>query len=236
MNPALIAIVAFVSFVSFFIYLTFLSAKKANEKLTADLKSLGFNPCLDKTTKDHVAKYLLIANTRHRGNRLLMNLYQKSTSQDYDLFFCDYRFASGSGRARGVEALLVCMVSKKLNVPRLTIDSVPQGPEFLTKLFDTLSAGFDFPDVKKIDASVLGLSDKFRVYVDPAQTSQIASIKDAFASVFSSKPGVCLDAKGGVLIFSDVNIAADKVSNKPLDLLKVSRLISAAQSLHDHLK
>ena len=238
MSTTLLVLVGFFLLAGFFVYLAIASAKKAEAELNTKLNSIGFTRCLDIAFKDLVARQLQIVNTRHVGNRLLLNLYHKDPSQnDHDLYFCDYRFASASGKARGSSALLVCLISKTLKLPRFTIESYPEGgPVILTKLFEALSDGLAFPDVKQIDSQLFGLNKYFRVYVAPEQRDQLLSIKSEVGAAIADKSGISLDAKGNALVLSDIHFKSDLVGRKSLDLQKVNSLVNICLTLNENLK
>lgn len=238
MNITLLILLGFAAFAGLLVYLTVLSSKVAEKKLNDQLGSLGFARCGDPSIKSSVAQHLQIVNTRVPGKRLLMNLYQKSSSQgEYDLYFCDYHFASASGKGRAGNAFLVCLISKKLKLPRFTIDSYPEGgPAFLKKMFETLSDSFPYPDVKQIDSQLFGLNKNFRVYAAPEQRDQLISIKSEVGSAIADKGGIGLDAKDSALILSDIQFKSDMMVKKTLDMQKVSQLVETGVALYDKLK
>ncbi|MCB9772271.1 MAG: hypothetical protein H6754_06940 [Candidatus Omnitrophica bacterium] len=238
MNTTLLILLGFAAFAGLLVYLTVLSSKVAEKKLNDQLGSLGFARCVDQSIKDSLLQHLQIVNTRVPGKRLLLNLYKKSSSQnECDLYFCDYHFASASGRGRGGNAFLVCLISGQLQLPRFTVDSYPEdSPAFISKMFETLSDSLPYPDIKQIDSQLFGLNKNFRVYVAPEQRDQLISIKSEVGSVIADKGGISLDAKGNALILSDIHFKSDMMVKKSLDMQKVSQLVETGAALYDKLK
>lgn len=231
MEPETLLIIAgFIIFAIFIVCLAILSARKTEAKCNAKLSSLGFTRCTERMIKKDVTEHLKIVRTYQQGKRLLLNLYQLKITEG-DIYFCDYRFSSASGKTGGSSALLICLIEKNLQCPRFTINSRPQGSKFLTKIFETLSAGLVFPDMELIDSIETGLSNQFRVYVNLTQKKQFLAILPEIYSVIVSKAGIGIDAKDDTIILSDVMLEVASIPNKEIDIKKIKDLIDIVKLL-----
>lgn len=232
----LLTLAGFFSVAGLFIYFAVRSAGGWRKKLDAVLLPIGFLACPGSGEKALLAQKLRIVNARHAGKRLPLTLYRRPSPQDdCDLYVCDYRFASGSGRARGAGWVLVCLVSRDLQLPRFTIESVPDDTGMAARLFNTLSDNFALPKLTQIPSEPLGLDRRFRVYVEPGKTDAIQAFGSSFANALLGKAGVGLDAQGDCLILSSTQMIADQV-RQSLDSQKLLGLIHLASSLHQELK
>lgn len=234
---AILIVIGFMMFAGFLVFLTILNAKQAEEKLTKSLIDLGFKKCLDKSIFEHVSQELCIVNSRHQDKRLLMKLYAKDDqNKDVKIYLCDYYFASGSGRARGGNAILICFIFQNLHLPRFTLESTPEGSPMLLKMFEMISNAMPFPDLKRMDTAQFGFNQNFNVYSQSTNGIDVVAIKEPIVTTFKSHSGICVDAKDGTIILSDIQMRANQVGNKPLDVNKVKELVQIGVQFRDNIK
>lgn len=214
-----------------FIYLAVLGASGWRKQLETVLLPLGFRYCESKQDKADLARQLTVANPRHRGGRLVMHAFRRSSAQDdYEIYVCDYRFASASGRARGAQWILVCLISRHLALPWCSLESVPDESGLGARLFRGLSDTFAIPGLVKVATD------------DPAMRSLLVYTVDGRPNLPAGVPellkeakGTCLDAKGQVLILSNLAMTADRVRNV-LDPQKLLGQMHLAGQLHAVLR
>lgn len=217
-----------------FIYLTVLDAGKWRKKIETALLPMGFEVCLAKDEKAALARRLLIVNPRHQGKRLLMHLYRRASPDgSHTLYLCDYRFASASGKARGVQLLLLCLISRELDLPRFTIDSVPEG--LAGKLLQNLSETFPMPGLERIKTGDAEFDKHFCVYADPGQVKQVLPLLERSTTALQAKGGACLNAQGDSLILSSIEMGADLVRHV-FDSQKLIQLINVASNLFETVR
>ena len=216
-----------------FLYLTVLDAGRWRKKIEAALLPMGFEICLSSEEMAVLEQRLLIVNPRHQGKRLLMNLYRRASPDgSHDLYFCDYRFASASGKARGVQLLLVCLISRELNLPRFTIDSIPETPAIIGKLFHGLSEALPMPDMERIETGNAELDARFRIYSYSEQMKQVLPLLEPVITELRSGGGICVNAEGDSLILSSIEIGADLVRHE-LNSKKLLNLICVTSNLFE---
>lgn len=219
-----------------FIYLTVLDAGKGRKKIEAALLPLGFEVCLAKDEKAALAQRLLMVNPRHRGKRLLMHLYRRpSLEGSYTLYLADYRFASASGKARGMQLLLLCLVSRELDLPRFAIDCIPEISGFTGKLLENLSETFPMPGLERIKTGNAEFNQRFCLYAAAEQGKRVFPLLERITTAFQAKGCTCLDAQEDCLVLSSIEMGADLVRNV-LDSQKLVGLINAASSLFEAVR
>jgi len=221
---------------SLFIYLTVLDAGRWRKKIETALLPMGFEVCLSKEEKAALAQRLLIVNPRHQGKRLLMHLYRRvSTDGSHNLYFCDYRFASASGKTSGVQRLLICLISRELDLPRFTIDSIPETSGIAGKLFQSLSKAFPMPGLERIKTGDAEFDERFCVYADSGKVKQVLPLLERIATALRARGGACLDAQGDSLILSSIEMGAD-LPRHVFDSQKLIRLINVASNLFETIR
>jgi hypothetical protein len=214
-----------------FLYLTVLDAGRWRKKIEAALLPMGFEICLSSEEKAVLEQRLLIVNPRHQGKRLLMHLYRRVSADDsHNLYFCDYRFASASGKSRGVQLLLICLISSELDLPRVSIVSIPETLGIAGKLFHSLSESFAVPGLKQIKTGNAEFDEHFCVHVDYGKVNQVLPLLERITTTLQAKGDACLDAQGDSLILSSIEMGADLVRHE-LDSQKLLELIRVTSSL-----
>ena len=227
------ALLGFSLIAGLFVYLTILDAGRWRKKIETALLPIGFEVCHSKGEKAALAQRLLIVNPRHQGKRLLMHLYRRASPDGrYDLFVCDYRFAGASGKAWGGQWLLVCLVSRELDLPRFSIDSIPETPAIVGKLFHGLSETFPMPGLERVKTGDAEHDERFRVYAASGQGKQVVPLFEGIATAGHARGGVNLDAQGDSLILSSIEMGADLVRHE-LDSQKLLGLIHVTSSLFE---
>lgn len=221
---------------SLFIYLTVLDAGKWRKKIEAALLPMGFEVCLSKDEKAALTQRLLMVNPRHQGKRLLMHLYRRASPDgSHNFYFCDYRFASASGKAQGVQLLLVCLISRELDLPRFSIVSIPETFGFAGKLYQSLSKTFPMPGLERIKTGNAEFDELFYVYVDSGQVRLVSPLLERITTALRARGGACLDAQGDSLILSSIEMSAD-LPRHMLDSQKLIRLINVASNLFETVR
>jgi hypothetical protein len=219
-----------------FVYLTVLDAGRWRKKIETGLLPMGFEVCLSKEEKAALAQRLLIVNPRHQGKRLLMHLYRRaSTDGSHNLYFCDYRFSSASGKARGMQLLLVCLISRELDLPRFSIDSIPETPAIIGKLFHGLSENFPMPGMERVKTGNAEHDERFRVYAAAGQIKQVLPLLERITTALRARGGACLYAEGDGLILSSIEMGADLVRHE-LDSQKLLELIHVTSNLFETVR
>lgn len=218
-----------------FIYAAVRGGSVWRKKMDAMLLPIGFASCQDAEARASLAKRLLMVNTRHRGKRLLMGAYRRPSPQgDFDIYVCDYRFASASGHASGASWILVCLVSNVLHLPRFTIESVPENAGTAGRLFDALADSLDRPGMDKFDVEASRLDKRFHVYVEARQKDRFQTFAKSLTLALQDNKGVCVEAGGDALILTSIPMIADQV-RQDIDSRKLLGLIHLATSLYEIL-
>ena len=219
-----------------FIYLTVLDAGGWRKKIETALLPMGFEVCLSGEEKATLAQRLLIVNPRHQGKRLLMHLYRRvSADGSHNLYFCDYRFASASGKARGAQLSLICLISRELDLPRFSIDGIPETSGIAGKLFQGLSETFPMPGMERIKTGDAEFDERSRVYADSGKVKQVMPLLERITTALRARGGVCLDAQGDSLILSSIEMGAD-LPRHVFDSQKLTRLINVASNLFETIR
>ena len=219
-----------------FIYLTVLDAGRWRKKIETALLPMGFEVCISGEEKIALAQRLLIVNPRHQGKRLLMHLYRRASADgSHDLYFCDYQFASASGKARGAQWLLICLISRELDLPRFSIGSIPETSGIAGKLFQGLSETFPMPGLERVKTGDAEFDKRFCIYADSGKAKQVMPLLERVTPALRARGGVCLDAQGDSLILSSIEMGAD-LRRHAFDPQKLSRLVNAASSLFETIR
>lgn len=222
--------------VGLFLYLTVLDAGRWRKKIEAALLPMGFEICLSSEEKAALAQRLLIVNPRHQGKRLLMHLYRRvSADGSHNLYFCDYRFASASGKSRGVQLLLICLISRELDLPRVSIVSIPEAFGIAGKLFHSLSETFTLPSLERIKTGNAEFDEHFCVHADYGKVNQVLPLLERLTTNLHAKGDACLDAQGDSLILSSIEMGADLVRHE-FDSQKLLELIHVTSSLFETIR
>lgn len=230
------ALLGFSLIAGLFIYLTVLDAGRWRKKIETALLPMGFEMCLSEEEKSALAQRLLIVNPRHHGTRLLMHPYRRVAADgSHDLYFCDYRFASASGKTGGAQWLLVCLISRELDLPRFSICSIPETSGIAGKLFHGLSQTFPMPDLERIKTGDAMFDERFCTHADPGKVRQVMPLLELITTALRARGGVCLDAQGDSLILSSIEMGAD-LPRHAFDPQKLIRLISAASKLFETIR
>jgi hypothetical protein len=230
----LVVLTGFAALAGLFLYLTVLDAGRRRKKLDAILLPVGFQ-ALAKAEFEPVAKRLRIVRPRHAGKRLLMRLYRRaSPTGGYQLYVCDYYFASASGRARGATGLLVCLVSDALALPRLHIESVPAKPGSIRSLHHVLADAMDIPGARHW---LTGDDDFDRRYqIHYFEGDHPPALPARFMALLRETPGgLDLDMAGDAVIVSNLEMMADRV-RRELDAQSLQGLIHRAPRVFEALK
>ncbi|OYY94836.1 MAG: hypothetical protein B7Y41_04570 [Hydrogenophilales bacterium 28-61-23] len=233
MSNTLIGLLVFFLVAGLFFYLIVLDAGRWRKKIEAALLPIGFEACAAEDVKSELAQRLQIVNTRKPGKRLLMHLYRRSAPDGlYEIYVCDYRFGSASGKARGGQSILVCLVSKALDLPRISIESVLDASGLAGKIFQKFSDTFPLPGMEIIETGDMALDQRFRVYASAGQARNISPFVKRISSALRSKGGVCLDAANDGLILSSLEMGADLVRHE-VDPQKLLQLIHVGIDLYE---
>ncbi|MCG9891567.1 MAG: hypothetical protein MH252_10880 [Thermosynechococcaceae cyanobacterium MS004] len=229
------AFLGFALIAGLFVYLTVLDAAKWREKIEAVLLPIGFTVCLSKSEKAALAQALLIVNSRHQGKRLVLHLYHRpATDGRYDLFVCDYRFASINGGESGGKRILVCLVSREFDLPRLSIDCIPEAPAILGRLFHGLSETFPIPGMERVTMGDAKHDERFRLYVASGQIKQARPFLERITSTLPERACVCIDAEGDCLALSSIEMDAALIRHE-FDSPKLLYLIHVTSTLFETL-
>jgi hypothetical protein len=229
------AFLGFAVIASLFVYLTVLDAGKWREKIEAVLLPIGFTVCLSKSEKAALTQTLLIVNPRHQGKRLLMHLYHRPATDDrYDLFVCDYRFASINGGESGGKRILVCLVSRELDLPRFSIDSIPEAPAILGRLYHGLSETFPIPGMERVKFANAEHDEHFHVHAASGQIKQVLPILERIPTALRQRACVCIDAEGDSLVLSSIEMDAALIRHE-FDSQKLLYLIHVTVKLFETL-
>jgi hypothetical protein len=221
---------------SLFIYLTVLDAGKWRKKIETALVPMGFEVCISKDEKASMTQRLLMVNPLHQGKRLLMHLYRRASPHgSHDLYFCDYRFASSSGKARGAQWLLVCLISRELDLPRFSINNIPETSGVVGRLYQSLSKAFPMLGLERIKTGDAEFDERFCVYADTGQVKLVLPLLEQITTALRAKGGTCLDAQGDCLILFSIEMNAD-LPLQVLDSQKLIRLINVASNLFETVR
>lgn len=215
----------FFALASLMLYLTIRDTAKWGGKLDDMLASLGFLPSPeDKTTLE---QRLRIVNERSPDKRLIMHLYRHTgMEKNYTLHFCDYRFGSASGKARGAQQLVVCLTSSKLSLPRLTVEFVPQQTGVTGSMLRAMQ-NIPLPGLHRIETANPAFNQRYALYVAEGQ-QQKNYLPDAVINRLLSNEGLFLDAQGDTLILRSLG-----VDYRQLDQQKTGNLVDLAKKLFE---
>lgn len=218
------------------VYLAVLDGRRWRKKIETALLPMGFEVCLSKDEKEALAQRLLMVNPRHQGKRLLLHLYRRASPDGgHCLYFCDYRFASAGGRTGGAQWLLVCLISRELNLPRLCVESLPEASGIAGKLFKGLLQVFPMPGLERIKTGDAALDERLCIHADSGQVQQALPLLGRITAALRASGGACLDARGDCLILSSIEMGADLVRHE-VDPQKLSALIHLASGLFKTLR
>jgi hypothetical protein len=224
-------IFGFATMAGLFVYLTVRDAGGWRNKLDDILLPVGFERCDAERDKAAIAQRLRIVNPRHQGKRVVMHHYQRAApSADFTVHVCDYHFASASGKARGGNWLLVCLVSPRLDLPRLSIDNIPPGPGIASRLMRSLADTLEMPGMARVPCGETELDRRFHLYAqDPQAASTTAPVllRELAASTASAN----LDANGDTLALCSIPMMADRM-RQVLDSQKLQGLVHLAERLY----
>lgn len=214
-----------------FVTLTVLDAGRWRKKMDDVLLPIGFGAVLEPAHRNQMAQQLTIVNPAHRGKRLLKQLYRrKAPDGDYDILVADYYFASGSGKARGSNWMLVCLESEALRLPRTSIQTIPPNAGAMSMLLGALTRAVDLPGLRRISTGDESLDRRVHVYLEPGR-SQLPIQRDLLAPLCETAGGTSLDAKGGFLALSSLGMMTDRL-RQVLDPQKLLAQIQLASRLH----
>ncbi len=229
MNNTVIAsliILGFIALIAFMFFIMIRGATRWGTELGEILASLGLYDSPED--KDVLAPHLKIVNERHSSKRLIMHLYRyTSIDKDYKLYFCDYRFSSASGKASGSQQLVVCLISKKLTLPRFTIEPIPQQTGTTGKILRAIANAFPLPGLHTVQTTNPSFNQRYTLYVAKEQT-QTKFLPDTITNRLISSEGIYLDAKNDTLTLRSLD-----VDYRKLDTQNISDLISLAKKLFD---
>ncbi len=229
-----LVVLGFASIAGLFVYLTVLDAGTWRRKLDDILLPIGFQRCDAAQDKAHLAHRLQIVNRRHPGKRLLMHLYRRAAAgHDATVYVCDYHFASASGRGRGGQWLLVCLVSGTLSLPAVSIERVPGESDVAGKLFRAMANTFELPGMQRMRTGTASMDARFHVYL--ANTNTDTSALHALLEVLAaSSTDASLDTQGDIVVLSSTSMMADRV-RQVLDSQKLQGQIQLASRLYEAL-
>ena len=232
---ALVVLLGFASVAGLFVYLTILDARKWPAKMAAILIPIGFKAGASEEEKARLAQHLLIVNPQHQGRRLLKHWYRReSPGGDFVVFVCDCYFSSASGKARGGNRVLICLLSSALNLPHFSIASTPADSGHAAKLFAALSEAFEKPGMHRILTGAEDLDRRFHVFVESSHSDMPIPAELLTGSGLAAGAAE-LDAKADILILSSAAMMADRV-RQVLDPQKLQGLILVATRLYAALK
>lgn len=218
-----------------FVYLTVLDAGKWRKKMDGILLPIGFEPATSDSDKALLTTALAISNPSHPGKRLLKHLYRRqSPGEEFMVFVCDVYFGSASGKARGGNWLLVCLVSQALAVPRFSIYTTPTGSGAATRLFGMLSQWVDLPGLIRITTGDPALDARFKVYVEPNR-AELPISRDLLHQLGECAGGASIDAKANTLVLTSISMMADRV-RQVLDPQKLQAHIQLATRIYTAVK
>lgn len=222
----LLVVLGFLVLTVLMFLLTVSSASRWGKRLGEMLTSLGFHASPED--KEVLAQRLKIVNERHSGRRLVMHLYRYvSIEKDYTLYFCDYRFSSASGKARGAQQLVVCLTSKKLTLPRFTVEPIPQQTGVTGNILRAMVNAIPLPGLRRVETANPSFNQRYTLYV-AEERPQTNFLPDIVINRLISKEGIYLDAKSDTLILRSLD-----VDYRQLDTQKASDLIAMAKKLFD---
>lgn len=214
-----------------FVYLTVLDAGRWRKKMDDILLPIGFGAVLEAQHRQQLAQQLTIVNPGHQGKRLLKQLYRRQAPDGaYDILVADYYFASGSGKARGSNWMLVCLQSAAMRLPRTSIQTIPASSGAMAGLFGALARASDLPGLRRISTGDESLDRRVHVYLEPGR-SQLPINKDLLAPLCETAGGTSLDAKGGFMALSSLGMMTDRL-RQVLDPQKLLAQIHLATRLH----
>lgn len=207
------------------LYLMVKDAARWGKKLDDMLAPLGFRPSPED--KEGLESRLRIVNERNLGSRLVMHLYRHDDERkDYVLHFCDYRFGSASGKARGAQELLMCLTSEKLSLSRFTVEFVPQQTGVTGNMLRALQ-NIPLPGLRRIETASLAFNQRYALYVAEGQPQENL-LPDAVINRLLSVEGIYLDAQGDTLVLRSLG-----VDYRQLDQQKISELVELAKELFE---
>lgn len=226
-----LVVLGFAAMASLFVYLAVRGAGGWRNKLDHILLPIGFEHGDSGRDKSALAQRLSIVNPRHQDKRLVMHHYRRAAvDTGFTVHVCDYHFASASGKARGGNWLLVCLVAPALDMPRLSIDSVPTQSGVAARLMRSLADTLDMPGMSRLSCGAPDLDARFHVYAQDAGAVG-AVLPVVLAELARSDIGASLDASGDTLVLCSVAMLADRM-RQILDSQKLLELIELATRLH----
>lgn len=235
-NSVLVVVVVLglAALASLFVYLAVRGAGGWRRKLDQILLPVGFERCESDADTAALAQRLRIVNPRHQDKRLVMHHYRRAAvDTGFTVHVCDYHFASASGKARGGNWLLVCLVSPALDLPRVSIDSVPPQSGLAARMLRSLADTLEMPGMLRVRAGTPDLDARFHVYAqDAGAVSTFLPI--VLRALAQSDSGASLDASGDTLALCSVAMLADRM-RQVLDSQKLLGLIELVARLHHAL-
>ena len=203
--------------------------EKWEKQLNKTLLALRFDKSEDNNA--NLAKHLMIINERKTGpgQRKIYNLYSRR-EQNFDIYICDYLISSSSsGYITWERHLTICVVSQQLNLPRFSIEAIPQLEGWMLKLTETAFSSSPLPLLQEKKISNLQFNKRFKLYC----SEEIEPGKFFEASLFNEfiqQGNVNLDAKADTLAFHNLDIEIDRLHNK-FDSQKIITLVSFAKDI-----
>jgi hypothetical protein len=226
----IVLVLGFAAVAGLFVALTVRDAGGWRKKLDNILLPIGFERCEAEPDKAAIAQRLRIVNPRHQGKRIVMHHYRRAApGADFTVHVCDYHFASASGKARGGNWLLVCLVAPALDLPRLSIDNIPQDSGMASRLMRSLADTLEMPGMVRVPCGEAELDRRFHLYAqDPQAASAIAPL--LLHELAASTAGASVDTLGDTVALCSIPMLADR-TRQVLDGQKLQGLVYLAQRL-----
>ena len=230
----LVVLTGFAALAGLFLYLTIRDGDRWRRKLDAALVPIGFRP-VEKTGMEPLEKRLRITHPRHAGKRLLMHLYRRpSPGGDCQVYVCDYRFSSASGKAAGAAWLPVGLVSDSLALPRLHIEGVPTLPGWAQAFHGALAGAMEIPGAKRLMTGDEDFDRRYRIFYFGSGAAP--ALPPALMTVLGDTPGgIGVDMEGDTLFLTSIEMLADRVRQE-FDPKKLLGLVHLAARLHESLR
>lgn len=237
-QPASLVLMGIVFVIGTGIALAFADALRWRKRIASLALSLGFEPVTDQLEKSRLSEKLRIVNQRHQGKRVMLHLFKRSAGS-YDVFLCDYRFASASGKARGGERFILALVSNGWNIPRFSIEAIPESKNALIRALNRFAQNLPIPGLERVESQDPTFNQRFRLFAQSGSgLSALPGGSTGFASLSSqllAEGSVYLDAGGDTLVLSSLEIDAERIQRKT-DPQKFERLMSLADGLFSTLR
>jgi hypothetical protein len=195
----------------FMAVLWFVRSRKPFVDWTTEIKSLLIRQGFTQTDQmTHQLAYRFdIINQRKSGESQVENVYYRP-GRDYRLYVCDYYVADQS-MAQSVWEWdwMVCLISPRLNLTRITIEAVPRIEGWMGSFIKSMFTFSPPPTMEKYLSDNPEFNQRYMLYSENGNNPSSVVSKEMIDLILNSGD-INLDAEGDVLVLHSLDIISDK--------------------------